>query len=207
MKTTKKITLAVTLIVAQLFFVQCSPKADNAGNADNSSFNINTVIEGTDTMRTVKIAYVDYDSLLAKFDYAQEVQKEIIKKEMSINNTIEQERQSLQEEAMEFERKMQNNIYLTQERAQAEYEKIMKKDQELMQRGQAMIKELEKTSNEKYKMLTDCINEHIKEYNKTRGFDFILTRMGGNMLYANEALDITNEVAQGLNAKYSKQQN
>lgn len=207
MKTTKKITLAVTLIVAQLFFVQCSPKADNAGNADNSSFNINTVIEGTDTMRTVKIAYVDYDSLLAKFSYAQEVQKEIIKKEMSINNTIEQERQSLQEEAMEFERKMQNNIYLTQERAQAEYEKIMKKDQELMQRGQAMIKELEKTSNEKYKMLTDCINEHIKEYNKTRGFDFILTRMGGNMLYANEALDITNEIAKGLNAKYSKQQN
>ena len=95
MKTTKEITLAVTLIVAQLFFVQCSPKADNAGNADNSSFNINTVIEGTDTMRTVKIAYVDYDSLLAKFNYAQEVQKEIIKKEMSINNTIEQERQSL----------------------------------------------------------------------------------------------------------------
>ena len=207
MKTTKKITLAVTLIVAQLFFVQCSPKADNAGNADNSSFNINTVIEGTDTMRTVKIAYVDYDSLLAKFNYAQEVQKEIIKKEMSINNTIEQERQSLQEEAMEFERKMQNNIYLTQERAQAEYEKIMKKDQELMKRGQAMIAELEKTSNEKYKMLTDCINEHIKEYNKTRGFDFILTRMGGNMLYANEALDITNEIAKGLNAKYSKQQN
>ena len=207
MKTTKKITLAVTLIVAQLFFVQCSPKADNAGNADNSSFNINTVIEGTDTMRTVKIAYVDYDSLLAKFNYAQEVQKEIIKKEMSINNTIEQERQSPQEEAMEFERKMQNNIYLTQERAQAEYEKIMKKDQELMKRGQAMIKELEKTSNEKYKMLTDCINEHIKEYNKTRGFDFILTRMGGNMLYANEALDITNEIAKGLNAKYSKQQN
>lgn len=206
MKTTKKITLAVTLIVAQLFFVQCSPKADNAGNTDNSAFNINTVIECPDTLRTVKIAYVDYDSLLAKFDYAQEVQKEIVKKEMSINNTIEQERQSLQEEAMEFERKMQNNIYLTQERAQAEYEKIMKKDQELMKRGQAMIAELEKTSNEKYKMLTDCINEHIKEYNKTRGFDFILTRMGGNMLYANEALDITNEIAKGLNAKYNKQE-
>ena len=45
MKTTKKITLAVTLIVAQLFFVQCSPKADNDGNTDNSAFNINTVIE------------------------------------------------------------------------------------------------------------------------------------------------------------------
>ena len=75
-----------------------------------------------------------------------------------------------------------------------------------MKRGQAMIAELEKTSNEKYKMLTDCINEHIKEYNKTRGFDFILTRMGGNMLYANEALDITNEIAKGLNAKYNKQE-
>ena len=45
--------------------------------------------------------------------------------------------------------------------------------------------------------------EYIKEYNSDAKYDFILTKMGGNMLYANEALDITNDVVKGLNAKHS----
>jgi outer membrane protein len=45
--------------------------------------------------------------------------------------------------------------------------------------------------------------EYIQEYNSDKKYDFILTKMGGNMLYTNEALDITKEVVEGLNAKYS----
>ena len=138
-----------------------------------------------------------------KYDFAQEVQKEIIRKEMSINNIIEKERKSLQEEAAEFETKVQNNVFATQERAQAEYEKIMKKDQDLLQRSQAMIAEFEKESIAKSNEVTQNIIDYIKEYNSSAKFDFILTKMGGNMLYANEALDITNDVVNGLNAKHS----
>jgi outer membrane protein len=138
-----------------------------------------------------------------KFNLAQEMQKELIRKEMSINNIIEKERKTLQEEAAAFENKVQNNVFATQERAQAEYEKIMKKDQELLQRSQAMIAEFEKESITKSSEVTQSIMEYIKEYNSGAKFDFILTKMGGNMLYANEALDITDEVVKGLNAKHS----
>ena len=131
------------------------------------------------------------------------MQKELIRKEMSINNIIEKERKTLQEEAAAFETKVQNNVFATQERAQAEYEKIMKKDQELLQRSQAMIAEFEKESITKSSEVTQSIMEYIKEYNSDAKFDFILTKMGGNMLYANEALDITDEVVKGLNAKHS----
>ena len=133
----------------------------------------------------------------------QEMQKEIIRKEMSINNIIEKERKSLQEEAAEFETKVQNNVFATQERAQAEYETIMKTDQDLLQRSQAMIAEFEKESIAKSNEVTQNIIDYIKEYNSSAKFDFILTKMGGNMLYANEALDITNDVVKGLNAKHS----
>ena len=135
------------------------------------------------------------------YNFAQEVQKELIRKEMSINNIIEEERKSLQEEAAAFERKVQNNVFATQERAQAEYEKIMKKDQELLQRGQAMIAELENERNTKYSELTQRINDYIQEYNNSAKYDFILTKMGGNMLYANKTLDITKEVVNGLNTQ------
>ena len=67
----------------------------------------------------------------------------------------------------------------------------------------SMIAEFEKESIAKSNEVTQSIMEYIKEYNSDAKFDFILTKMGGNMLYANEALDITNDVVKGLNAKHS----
>jgi outer membrane protein len=66
-----------------------------------------------------------------------------------------------------------------------------------------MIAEFEETRILKSNEVTQCIMEYIQEYNSDKKYDFILTKMGGNMLYTNEALDITKEVVEGLNAKYS----
>lgn len=188
-----------------MFFIQCAPKNSEPTTAPATETTAVATVATTASapVCNIRIAYVDYDSLLLKFNLAQEMQKELIRKEMSINNIIEKERKTLQEEAAAFETKVQNNVFATQERAQAEYEKIMKKDQELLQRSQAMIAEFEKESITKSSEVTQSIMDYIKEYNSDAKFDFILTKMGGNMLYANEALDITDEVVKGLNAKHS----
>lgn len=188
-----------------MFFIQCAPKNSEPTTAPATETTAVATVATTTSapVCNIRIAYVDYDSLLLKFNLAQEMQKELIRKEMSINNIIEKERKTLQEEAAAFETKVQNNVFATQERAQAEYEKIMKKDQELLQRSQAMIAEFEKESITKSSEVTQSIMDYIKEYNSDAKFDFILTKMGGNMLYANEALDITDEVVKGLNAKHS----
>ena len=204
MRTTKNFTLMAALAFIAMFFVQCAAKSNEPAPATTAPTATEAIADSAATpVCNIKIAYVDYDSLLANYNFAQDVQKELIRREMSINNTIEKERKSLQEEAASFEYKVQNNVFATQERAQAEYEKIMKKDQDLLQRGQTMIAELEQVRNAKYNELTQCINDYIQEYNSTAKYDFILTKMGGNMLYANEAMDITKDVVNGLNEKYS----
>lgn len=205
MRTTKTFTLLAVLAFIQMFFIQCAPKNSEPTTAPATETTAVATVATTTSapVCNIRIAYVDYDSLLLKFNLAQEMQKELIRKEMSINNIIEKERKTLQEEAAAFETKVQNNVFATQERAQAEYEKIMKKDQELLQRSQAMIAEFEKESITKSSEVTQSIMDYIKEYNSDAKFDFILTKMGGNMLYANEALDITDEVVKGLNAKHS----
>ena len=204
MRTTKNFTLMAALAFIAMLFVQCSAKGNEAAQAATAPTATEAIADSAATpVCNIKIAYVDYDSLLANYNFAQDVQKELIRREMSINNTIEKERKSLQEEAAAFEYKVQNNVFATQERAQAEYEKIMKKDQDLLQRGQAMIAELEQVRNAKYNELTQCINDYIQEYNSTAKYDFILTKMGSNMLYANEAMDITKYVVKGLNEKYT----
>ncbi len=50
--------------------------------------------------------------------------------------------------------------------------------------------------------LTDSIESFIKDYNKTKGYDAILLKAAG--VYFNPALDITDEVVKGLNARYNK---
>ena len=42
----------------------------------------------------------------------------------------------------------------------------------------------------------------VKMFNKEKGYDLIISRVGDNLLYANEALDITKEVIEGLNKRY-----
>ena len=202
MRTTKTMTLLAALAFIQLLFVQCSSSNNETAPANEATATAVVATPDSTPVCHIKIAYVDYDSLLLNFNLAQEMQKELIREEMKINNIIEKERKSLQEEVVAFENKVQNNVFATQERAQAEYEKIMKKDQELMQRSQALIAEFEKESITKSNEVTQSITSYIQEFNSDKKFDFILTKMGGNMLYANEALNITNEVVEGLNAKY-----
>ena len=50
--------------------------------------------------------------------------------------------------------------------------------------------------------LNDSIENYIKEYNKTKGYDAILFKAAG--VYFNPALDITNDIISGLNARYNK---
>jgi outer membrane protein len=48
--------------------------------------------------------------------------------------------------------------------------------------------------------LRDSLDQYVKEYNKEAGFDVIF--IGATILTAQEGHDITNQVVDGLNARY-----
>jgi outer membrane protein len=50
--------------------------------------------------------------------------------------------------------------------------------------------------------VNDSIQAFIKDYNASHGYDAILFKAA--TLYVNPALDITEEVIEGLNARYNK---
>ena len=48
------------------------------------------------------------------------------------------------------------------------------------------------------------VNIFLKEYNKTHGYSLIFSNTGfDNLLYADSAFNITKEIVDGLNARYS----
>ena len=50
--------------------------------------------------------------------------------------------------------------------------------------------------------LRDSIQHYLAVYNKDKKYSLILSKAGDNILYADKAYDITNEVISGLNKAY-----
>ena len=50
----------------------------------------------------------------------------------------------------------------------------------------------------------DSIQAFLKDYNKTRKYDFVMVKAGDNLLIANPKYDITADVVKGLNKRYKK---
>jgi outer membrane protein len=51
----------------------------------------------------------------------------------------------------------------------------------------------------------NLVNDYVKEYGKSKGYRYILGATGsGNLVYAQESYDITDDLVKGLNEEYIK---
>ena len=196
MKNFKKNTILTVAFASLALFTQCGPK-----EAESPVLSDIQPIEQAAT--GLKIAYVDLDSLMSKYNLAQDINKEMMRKEEDIKMKLTEKYKELQADQADFELKYKNNVYATPERAQSEYNRIVQKEQEIVQYEQSLTIEFEREGLLRNQALRDSISKFVNEYNKEKGYDFILTKLGENLLYANPAYDITQEVANGLNKRYN----
>ena len=110
----------------------------------------------------------------------------------------------LDADAKEFQRKLENNGFATRERAEQEQMRLMKQQQELQALQQKLSDELASENQKNSLQLRDSINSFLKIYNQNKGYDLIISNTGfDNLLYANPAYNITQEIIDGLNARYT----
>ena len=101
-------------------------------------------------------------------------------------------------------KKYENNAFLSQDRAESEYNKLVKMEQDLQELSNKLQAGLVEESNKNNLLFRDSINAFLKEYNKSRGYNLIFSNTGlDNLLYADDAYNITDEIVDGLNARYS----
>lgn len=147
------------------------------------------------------IRYVDADSLLAHYNLSKDYQEEMLRQQNAYENTARQRQAAIESLASGYQKQMQNNTMNEQA-----YNKAM---QTMQQKQQAAEKELSQMQmNMQNQMITaqkivnDSIMSFIEEYNREYGYDAII--MKSATLYINPDLDITDEVIEGLNARYNK---
>lgn len=178
-----------------LMFTQC---ADNKSNG--STNNAPAAVSGPANM---KIAYVEIDSLLTKYRFWNDLNEMMIKKEENIRTTLNEKAKDLDSEMREFQRKLENNGFASRERAEQENLRISQKQRDLQQLQEKLSNELQAENQKNSLQLRDSINSFLKIYNKDKGYNLIISNTGfDNLLYADPAFNITNEIVEGLNARY-----
>lgn len=150
---------------------------------------------------SVKIAYVEVDSIMSQYKFCKEYSLILQKKSQNIENTLAAKQNSLQAAAAKFQQDVQNNKY-TQQHAEAVQANLQKQGADLQALQQRLGAEFQNETNTFNKALRDSIQHYLAAYNKDKKYGLILSKAGDNILYADKAYDITNEVIAGLNKAY-----
>ena len=194
MKRTSSILKGLFALAVAFTFTQC------ANNSAQQPVQASQAAGSAD----VEIAFVEIDSLLTKYNFCKDLNEMIIKKEENIRTTLNEKAKKLEKDMAEFQRKYENNGFASPERAQQEYNRIQKQQQDLQELQQKLTAELANEQQKNNLELRDSINSFINVYNKDKGYDLIISNAAmDNLIYGNPAFNITNEIIEGLNARYS----
>jgi outer membrane protein len=154
------------------------------------------------------VAYVNMDSLLQNYNYYKDLNEIIVRKEENARASVNQQGSQLQSEIQDFERKVNNNAFLTRERAEQEQQRLLKKRQELEALDNRLTQDLMAEHQRLIEQLRDSLSAQLKVFNQEKRYQIIFSNISNdNILLANDIFDITNELIIYLNKNYSPSNN
>ncbi|MDE6383915.1 MAG: OmpH family outer membrane protein [Paramuribaculum sp.] len=188
----------------------CSSSADNDG-ADSltvDELNVDTFVSEGDTIVTVgapRIRFIDEDSLLANYNLAKDFQELITRSQSKLVSAQQSRENELAQLGQQIETKMRNQSYTSEQEYNADLQRAQKKQQD----AQNYLANLQRTTEQEVMQMqaqiTDSIEAYLKSYCKANGIDAVLKKNAA-AFYFDPRFDVTNQVIQGLNARYNKVQ-
>ena len=195
---------AVLLIaVAVLFYLHFSSAkstASDPGKPGNDStpqlkFNIPSAMHGA------RILYINVDTLDVKYEAIAELSKQTEAQVKALQTKYQNRQRDLQQQAYAYQQKVQMGT-ISADEAQKTEATLNAGGEELAQMESQLQRMTDQAYDRNDKILKD-VNAYFREYSKTNQIDFILGYTSkGEVLYANDSLDLTNDVLKGLNEAY-----
>lgn len=201
------IAMFVAVLVLYILHFTSGPRTKSNPNATAP-----IVAEGN-----LKIAYIDTDTLMAKYEYAIALREENERYQKQLENQFTQEATNLQNSYQKLQSDYQSftstdykGMTLTQQNAKEE--ELKKRGAEIEKKMQQLQgRQAEYTNKASEKLLkdsedmTNAVYAFIREYNQAnQQFDLILAKSftSSPVLYGNPGMDITEEILNGLNDEY-----
>ena len=193
----KKILL---FCVAAMMLASCNQATKQAETDNVEKCNVK-VEEGC----RLPIAVINVDSLLQSYDLNLEESDRLMRKGEDMRLDLNQRANSLQNEMIDFQKKLENQAFLSRERAEAEQRRLVKKEQDLNILAQEKEQELMLEQQQLSIRLLDSVNSAIRTLNADGKYHFVITTsaLNNNVLFAAPEYDITAEAIELLNERYN----
>jgi outer membrane protein len=150
------------------------------------------------------IFYVQIDSVISKFDMATDLSGELEAKYKSSEAALQSRQEAYQKDVRDYQYKVQRGL-VTRTDAQTIEQQLYTKQQDLVKLQQDLGNEINEKQTVMNRQVINAIMEYLKENNADFNYKYVMgTSFGGNILYANDSLDITKSIVKGLNEKYQK---
>jgi len=152
--------------------------------------------------KSLTVVFVNADSLNEKYEFVKGLKHDLEGTGKRLQAEIYAEQSSFEKEASDFQRQVAANT-ISEDKAKMQYEALMQKQQAIVEKKDRFTQQVADMELNMNLRLLDTITNFLKRYNRIYKFDYIMTyKTTGDILIANDTLDITSDVLRSLNKEY-----
>jgi Skp family chaperone for outer membrane proteins len=186
------VLLAGLIVLYVLFFTQKKPQME-----------IPMALQASKG-KTLSVVYLNLDSLNLKYEFIKNLRKDLEGTVNKLQSELKKEEENLQKDGTDFQQKVQSNA-ISEDKAKQIYEILMQRQQALVEKKDRYSQMMTTQQINMNQTLTDTLTNFLKRYNKTFRFDYIMGfKSEGEILVANDTLDITHSVLNAINKEYQE---
>tara|TARA_B110000967_G_scaffold202558_1_gene241605 strand:+ start:594 stop:1127 length:534 start_codon:yes stop_codon:yes gene_type:complete len=144
--------------------------------------------------------YVDVNKLLDGYKRTKIVRAQFEEKAKTLNANVDSLLVDWKNELKIYEKERSK---MTKKELQLKQELLSTKQEQINNYQQAIQNQIQEADKKATQTVINDINDYVKDYGKQQGHQIIFGASGsGNIMYANEASDLTQTVLEGLNADF-----
>ncbi len=185
----------ILALIATLGFASCCNEKET--ETEQASETTETETAG------LRIAYVELDSLMSQYQLYKDYEVVLTQKGTEIQNTLAQKQRKLESSAAAMQRKYENNGFQTRDELERAQQNLQQQEMDLQQLAAKLNNEFNEEQARINAEARDSIQAFLKVYNQTKKYDYVMIKAGDNLLIANPRYNITKDIVNGLNKRYS----
>lgn len=144
--------------------------------------------------------YVDVNKLLEGYKRTKLVRAGFEEKAKTLNANVDSLMTDWQKEIKTYEKE---RSAMSKKELELKKEILSNKQQQINNYQQAIQKQIQEEDKKSTQTVINDINDYVKEYGKKNGYPIIFGASGsGNIMYASEAADLTQDILIGLNKEF-----
>jgi len=150
------------------------------------------------------IAFVNSDTLLAKYDLVKSIKDSLLAKQTKASDSLEKLQKAYEYQVTNYQNKMKAKAYSIEQATKIE-EGFTKQQEDLYALKEDLTNALTDENLKMTNLLQDSIINFLKRYNYKYKYDYILSySKNSEILFASDSLDLTKDVLEGLNKEYKE---